>query len=36
RSARKPQAAVATVLVPCTSPQLIESKSFKLYLTPSS
>lgn len=28
----KPQVAVATVQVPCTSPRLIESKSFKLYL----
>lgn len=28
----KPHAAVATVQVPCTSPHLIESKSFKLYL----
>ncbi len=28
----KPQVAVATVQVPCTSPHLIESKSFKLYL----
>ena len=28
----KPHAAVATVQVPCTSPNLIESKSFKLYL----
>jgi len=28
----KPQVAVATVQVPCTSPCLIESKSFKLYL----
>ncbi|WMJ70741.1 NADPH-dependent 7-cyano-7-deazaguanine reductase QueF [Stenotrophomonas sp. 24(2023)] len=28
----KPQVAVATVQVPCTSPNLIESKSFKLYL----
>lgn len=27
-----PQAAVATFCVPCTSPNLIESKSFKLYL----
>lgn len=28
----KPQVAVATVQVPCTSPHLVESKSFKLYL----
>ena len=28
----KPQVTVATFLVPCTSPNLIESKSFKLYL----
>lgn len=28
----KPRVAVATVSVPCTSPNLIESKSFKLYL----
>lgn len=28
----KPQVAVATVQVPCTSPNLVESKSFKLYL----
>lgn len=28
----KPVVAVATVRVPCTSPNLIESKSFKLYL----
>ncbi len=28
----KPQVAVATVQVPCTSPYLVESKSFKLYL----
>jgi 7-cyano-7-deazaguanine reductase len=28
----KPRVAVATISVPCTSPNLIESKSFKLYL----
>ncbi len=28
----KPRVAVATIAVPCTSPNLIESKSFKLYL----